>query len=208
MKFQPGQSGNPAGRPPGSLNRKTLTAQAVFEAHAEEVVESILERAKNGHATAMRLVMQQAVPSGRNRRFALELPAVKTADDAQAAVAAVLAEFAAGKLAIHELASLLVVIERMLRLAERIWKMREAERERTAHAAQSVAVPTVATAAEVARDRAVPMAASAKPADASGERLYFPVNSQTREASERTPAGADAPSSSGDRAPLPQAKAA
>jgi hypothetical protein len=28
MKFQPGQSGNPAGRPPGSLNRKTLALAA------------------------------------------------------------------------------------------------------------------------------------------------------------------------------------
>ena len=48
MKFQPGQRGNPAGRPPGSLNKKTLAAQAAFEEKAQEIVDNVIERARNG----------------------------------------------------------------------------------------------------------------------------------------------------------------
>jgi hypothetical protein len=54
MRFQPGQSGNPAGRPPGSLNKKTLALQEAFEAKAEEIVDDVIARAKTGQPTAMR----------------------------------------------------------------------------------------------------------------------------------------------------------
>ena len=36
MKFQPGQTGNPAGRPPGSRNKKTIALEEAFEEHAED----------------------------------------------------------------------------------------------------------------------------------------------------------------------------
>ena len=76
MKFRSGQSGNPAGRPPGSLNKKTLAAQDAFQAHAEEVVASIVEHAKNGKAAAMRLCMERSTPTGRNRPLAIDLPSI------------------------------------------------------------------------------------------------------------------------------------
>src|ERR1043166_1027416 len=102
MKFQPGQSGNPAGRPLGSLNKKTLATQDAFEEKAQEIVDNVIERARNGDLSAERLVMERAVPTGRNRRFAIALPVIKTADDAEAALAVVMDELAAGKLAVHE----------------------------------------------------------------------------------------------------------
>jgi hypothetical protein len=203
MKFQPGQSGNPAGRPLGSLNKKTLALQEAFEAKAEEVVDDVIARAKNGQPAAMRLVMERAVPMGRNRRIAIDLPVITTADDAEAALAVVMAELAAGNLAVHELSSLLHAIERALRLAERIWKMRQREREW--QQVEAVAQST----AETAHDPTVPAAAAAaKSADRSGERLYFPVNQGTPAPAECTGARTDrsAPATSG--AAVPEAKAA
>jgi hypothetical protein len=206
MKFQPGHSGNPAGRPPGGLNKKTLALQEAFEAKAEGIVDDVIEKAKNGHGTAMRLVMERAVPIGRNRRFAIELPVITTADDAEAAVAVVLAELAAGKLAAHEVSSLLLVIERMLRVAERVWKMREAERERAAAAvAQSAVRPAAETMPEPA---ALAAAAAAKSADAGGERLYFPVNQADGGAAEGAGVRAEGRPHPSDRQARPQAKAA
>ena len=71
MRFTPGQSGNPAGRPPGSRNKKTLAFEAAYEAEAEEAVRNVMDRAKGDQPAAMRLCMERAVPTGRNRRFLL-----------------------------------------------------------------------------------------------------------------------------------------
>jgi hypothetical protein len=212
MRFQPGQSGNPAGRPPGSLNKKTLALQEAFEAKGEEIVDDVIARAKNGQPAAMRLLMERLVPTGRNRRFAIDLPVVKTPEDAEAAVAVVLAELAAGKLAVHEVSSLIPLIDRMLRLAERMWKMKEAQRERQEAEAlgkSAGAVYAAALAADTAAETPVPeAAAAAKSARKGGERLYSPVNQETRGGAERSPARADGPPASGARGTPPQAKAA
>jgi hypothetical protein len=125
MRFTPGQSGNPAGRPPGSRNRKTLACEALFEAEAEEAVRNVIDRAKDGQPAAMRLCMERAVPTGRNRPLAIALPPIKTPDDAEAAVEVVTAELGAGNLTIQEASSLISLIDRTLQLAERIWKMKK-----------------------------------------------------------------------------------
>src|ERR1700736_6944606 len=78
MQFHPGHSGNPAGRPPGALNKKTLAAQALLAERAEEIVTSLMDRAMEGHGTAMRLCMDRLIPTGRNRPVAIELPVIKT----------------------------------------------------------------------------------------------------------------------------------
>jgi len=211
MKFQPGQSGNPAGRPPGSLNKTTLALQEAFETKAEEIADDVIARARNGEPAAMRLVMERALPTGRNRRFAIELPVIKTADDAEAAVAVVMDELAAGKLAVHEVSSLLLVIDRMLRLAERMLKMRELEREAQeleAHR-QRIAAAYSALGGGAASDAAVPaMATAAKSAGNGGEPLYSPVNQEARGAAERPGARADGPPAVAGREAPPQAKAA
>src|ERR1043166_4648661 len=165
MKFQPGQSGNPAGRPPGSLNKKTLAAQAALAERAEEIVTNLMDRAMEGHGTAMRLCMDRLVPTGRNRLVAIELPVIKTADGAELALAVVTDELAAGKLTISEASALITLIDRMLRLAERMWKSRQARLE-------------AAGAEPEAPDADVQ---APKPAEKPGAPLYSPVNSRSEE---------------------------
>ena len=169
MRFQPGQSGNPAGRPPGSLNKKTLAAEALLAERAEEIVTNLMDRAKEGHGTAMRLCFDRLVPKGRDRPVAIELPVIKTAEDAELALTVVLDELAAGNLTISEVSALITVIDRMLRLAERMWKFQQARLE------------------VAARDQEPTQADAQAPATAErpAAPLYSPVNS-------RVPAGADA----------------
>jgi hypothetical protein len=169
MQFQPGHSGNPAGRPPGALNKKTLAAQALLAERAEEIVTNLMDRAMEGHGTAMRLCWDRLVPTGRNRPVAIELPVIKTPEDAELAFAVVTDELAVGKLTIGEVSALITLIDRMLRLAERMWKFQQARLE----AAGGDQDPPEA-------DAQAPQAAE-KP----GAPLYSPVNS-------RVPAGADA----------------
>jgi Family of unknown function (DUF5681) len=190
MRFQPGHSGNPAGRPPGSQNKETLAAQAVLEERAEEMVTNIMDRAKNGDPTAMRLCMERLVPTGRNRPVAIDLPVVKTPDDAQAALAVVTAELAAGTLTISEASALIGLIDRMLRLAERMWNFERARR----YGARRDAI--------LLDDEQAPEAAAQTPqtTEKPDAPLYSPVNSGL-------PAGAQAtaPSSGRGAGPTPPA---
>jgi uncharacterized protein DUF5681 len=169
MRFQPGQSGNPAGRPPGSLNKKTLAAQALLDERAEEMVTNLMDRSKNGEPAAMRLVSDRLLPTGRNRLVVIELPVIKTPEDAELALTVVTDELAAGKLTIAEASALITLIDRMLRLAERMWKFEQARRE----------------AADA--DQEAPQAPVQAPrsAEKPGAPLYSPVNSKAA-------AGADA----------------
>src|ERR1043166_3837732 len=195
MKFQPGHSGNPAGRPPGSLNKKTLAAQAGLAERAEEIVNNVMSRAMEGHGTAMRLCMDRLVPTGRNRLVAIELPVIKTADDAELALAVVTDELAAGKLTISEASALITLIDRMLRLAERMWKSRQARLEAAGAEPETPAA-----------DAQAPQAAQ-KPA----RPLYSPVNSgiaagsDMRAASSAPKAGGPQPGAAGQETRLPRA---
>jgi len=168
MKFQPGQSGNPAGRPAGSLNKKTLAAQAALEEQAEEMVKGVMERAKNGEPAAMRLVTDRLLPTGRNRPVAIELPVIKTPEDAELALTVVTDELAAGHLTIAEASALVALIDRMLRVAERMWNFARSRR----YGAQRDAIwfdeeEAAKTSAE-----------TPQPAEKPGAPLYSPVNSQ------------------------------
>jgi hypothetical protein len=127
MTFQPGQSGNPSGRPPGSLNKKTVALRAAMAKRAEEIVRSAMDRVKEGQPAAMRPCRERD-PIGRKRRIAIDLPVIKTPDDADAALAVVTAALAAGDLSIAEASDLVSAIDRMLRLAERMWNFERTRR--------------------------------------------------------------------------------
>src|SRR5215471_13609638 len=120
MKFLPGQSGNPAGRPPGALNKKTLALEAAYEAKAEEAVSDIMERAKSGDPAAMRLCMERAVPAGRHRRFAFALSRIRTPEDAEMATDVVMDGLADGVLSLAEVGELLRIVERLLQMIESV----------------------------------------------------------------------------------------
>src|SRR5215470_2534479 len=103
MKFQPGQSGNPAGRPPGARNKKTIAREQELAEKASKAVDSIIRFAQSGHAVAMRICGEWARPSGTNRSPALELPPITCSDDAQIALDTVLVAFGDGGLTSREL---------------------------------------------------------------------------------------------------------
>jgi len=61
-KFVKGESGNPAGRPPGS---KSFQAQlrTALEEHGEEILEKLIERAKKGESTSGRFLIERLMPA-------------------------------------------------------------------------------------------------------------------------------------------------
>jgi hypothetical protein len=98
MQFQPGQSGNPAGRPPGARNKATLLAEALLDGEAEKIIRVAVEKALEGDPVALRLCLERMVPRPRDSAVVFELPKLETAADAVAAMAAVLDGVANGRL--------------------------------------------------------------------------------------------------------------
>src|SRR5580700_4921510 len=57
-RFQPGSSGNPAGKKPGTLNRATLLKRVMADGDDEQIAKLILERARKGEWGPMRFVLE------------------------------------------------------------------------------------------------------------------------------------------------------
>ena len=104
MTFVKGQSGNPAGRPPGSKNRATLFAGALLPGEADMILRTAIEQAINRDAAALRLCVDRLAPrlAPRANPVAIELPPLKTAADAVAAHAEIARALADGEITAGE----------------------------------------------------------------------------------------------------------
>lgn len=74
--FEPGQSGNPAGRPLGSRNKATMAVENLLDAEAEAITRKAIELAKDGDMTAVRLCLERILPPRRDRPVIFELPGI------------------------------------------------------------------------------------------------------------------------------------
>jgi Family of unknown function (DUF5681) len=118
MQFEKGQSGNPAGRPPGARNKATLLAEAMFEGEAEAIVRMAIGKAKEGDMTAIRLCLDRVIPRQRDRATAFDLPPIDSAADALAALTTIVAGVRAGDLTAAEGSELSKLVDHYLRALE------------------------------------------------------------------------------------------
>src|SRR4051794_18582712 len=80
--FSKGQSGNPGGRPMGARNKATLAMEALLDGEAEAITRKVIDMAKEGDTTAMRLVMDRILPPRKERPVTFTMPKLETAADA------------------------------------------------------------------------------------------------------------------------------
>lgn len=71
MKYQPGQSGNPAGRSPGSKNRVTILRESLNGA-IPQILETLTQQAIAGDVSSARLLLERVVPPIRATGPSLE----------------------------------------------------------------------------------------------------------------------------------------
>ena len=85
MAFKKGESGNPAGRPRGSVNKNL---QSLRDA-AEAILPDLVARAKDGDLEAQKLILDRGIPRLRavSMPEALALPDGTLTDQAKALVA-------------------------------------------------------------------------------------------------------------------------
>ena len=95
--FQPGQSGNPAGRPPGSKNQFSAAFHGVVGEQYENLLRIVLEQALNGDLRAVQLLLRHMPPERES--IELELPKIGSMKDVVAANDALFTAISQGRLA-------------------------------------------------------------------------------------------------------------
>jgi hypothetical protein len=107
MTFLPGQSGNPAGRPRGARNKKTLALEALLDGESEALMQRLIDLAKLGDDLALRLCIERMLAPQRERPVPLKLPRIESDQDARRASAEVMDALGEGEITPKEAERLL-----------------------------------------------------------------------------------------------------
>src|SRR5438067_13609171 len=100
--FLKGQSGNPAGKRPGTRNRATIIAEAMLDCETRPLLRGAIEDAKGGDGVMSRFCISRIIGPRRERPVRFEMPPIESAADLKAAMAAVTAAVANGELTSRE----------------------------------------------------------------------------------------------------------
>jgi hypothetical protein len=118
MTYEKGQSGNPAGRPPGSRNKATILAETMFESEAETIIRMAIDKAKAGDITAIRLCLERVFPRLKDSATVFDLPPINGAPEALAALTTIGAGVRGGDLTAAEGSDLSKLVDHYLRALE------------------------------------------------------------------------------------------
>jgi hypothetical protein len=101
-RFAPGQSGNPAGKKPGTRNRATRVREVAAEGDEAVVLQALMELVRAGNAAAVRLAATLFFAKPRDREIDLELPSGEAGATPAAIFDRVFRMMARGELTIDE----------------------------------------------------------------------------------------------------------
>jgi hypothetical protein len=118
-RFRRGSSGNPAGRPRGSVNRSTRAAMQLLDGEAEALTRKAVELALAGDPVALRLCLDRILGVRRGRPVELfgelALPPLANARDLAAAMSSVAAAATQGAITPDEAVALAQMVESFTR---------------------------------------------------------------------------------------------
>jgi hypothetical protein len=136
-RFKPGVSGNPAGKPRGARHKAVQALDILGRNASEEIVLAVIQQAKSGDMRAAELVLRRIWPERKGSPVELDLPTIRTAEDAMLAMSVVTDAAAAGTISPDEGEGFAKLIEAQRRaietadLADRIAALEAARRNHT-----------------------------------------------------------------------------
>ncbi len=116
--FKPGQSGNVAGKPPGTRSKATRLLLALMEGDAANITKAVITAAKGGDLMAARIILDRLIPPAKERPVSVALPDTQTAEGVSAAQSAILQAVASGDLLPGEASTLSAIVESKRRAIE------------------------------------------------------------------------------------------
>jgi hypothetical protein len=109
--FKKGQSGNPAGKPPGTRHRVTQLVEALIENKAEALTQRALDNALAGDGVLLKALLDRLAPPRRERPVQVDLPPLVGPADTPRIAAALLERAASGELTPTEAQGLAALLE-------------------------------------------------------------------------------------------------
>jgi len=94
--WKPGQSGNPAGKRPGTRHRVTIAMEALLDGEAEALTRKAIELALTGDMQALKICMDRLCPPRKDRPVTFDLPKIMEANDAVGALRSVISAVSEG----------------------------------------------------------------------------------------------------------------
>lgn len=117
-KFKPGQSGNPAGRKKGARNKVTMAVAELLDGQYEAITQAAVDKALEGDTVAMRLCLDRIAPAKKDGPVSIDLPPIKTVQDAVLASQAVLSAVANGEVTPDEAGRIMALLATHKQLVE------------------------------------------------------------------------------------------
>jgi hypothetical protein len=156
-RFVPGCSGNPAGKKPGTRNRKTVLAEALRDGEDISVARVVIDKALAGDAVAARFCLGLLSPKPRGRPIVLDLPEDARAGDILAAFDATLAAMASGDITPDEALIVTRVLDGRRRALEALALQRRLDAEAARPAAEPDDARDAGDAPETGENTGVPL---------------------------------------------------
>lgn len=114
-QFKKGQSGNPAGKPRGTRDKRTALRE-LLQPHAADLVAKAVELAKAGDTTALRICIDRCIPVIKAKDAPVDLPELTGSLAEQGA--AVMRAMARGRITPDEANAVMQVISAQARIIE------------------------------------------------------------------------------------------
>lgn len=109
--FEPGKSGNPAGKPRGARNKATMAALALLDGESEALMRKAVELALEGDIQALRLCLERIIAPTKDRPVSISLPTITDASDLPKITGALLDAVSSGEIGPGEAATLAKLID-------------------------------------------------------------------------------------------------
>lgn len=106
---RPFEHGNP-GRPRGSRHRTTLAIEALLEGQHEALTKAAIDKALEGDTVALRLCLDRIAPARKDAPVSLEMPPVRSIEDAVEASVVVMAAVGAGDITPDEAGRIMALL--------------------------------------------------------------------------------------------------
>jgi Family of unknown function (DUF5681) len=120
MPFKKGESGNPDGKPKGTLNKTTTVARRLLDGEAEALVRKVVELALGGDLTCLRICIERLVPPKKDAPIEIALPEIGSIADIPGFFAAATAKLGEGEITPSAVTAIIGLAEAFRRTLETV----------------------------------------------------------------------------------------